>query len=85
LIFAESLGLPGLWRCGVLYGDMWQVAGEDASANQMGRFETKWLSRPDNLAALADLPGQWIDQVQPAAPAENDGARHGFEREPDLW
>jgi hypothetical protein len=25
----------------------------------MGRFETKWLSRPENLAALADLPGQW--------------------------
>ena len=29
----------------------------------MGRFETKWLSRPENLAALADLPGQWIDKV----------------------
>ena len=39
------------------------IAGSAASASQMGRFETKWLSRPDNLAALADLPGQWIDQV----------------------
>jgi hypothetical protein len=29
----------------------------------MGRFETKWLSRPANLAALADLSGQWIDKV----------------------
>jgi hypothetical protein len=28
-----------------------------ASASQMGRFETKWLSRPENLAALANLPG----------------------------
>jgi hypothetical protein len=28
-----------------------------------GRFETKWLSRPGNLAALADLPGRWIDKV----------------------
>ena len=27
-----------------------------ASAGQMDRFETKWLSRPKNLAALADLP-----------------------------
>ena len=34
-----------------------------ASASQMGRFETKWLCRPENLAALADLPGQWIDKV----------------------
>jgi hypothetical protein len=31
--------------------------------SQMGLFETKWLSRPENLAALADLPGQWIDKV----------------------
>jgi hypothetical protein len=29
----------------------------------MGRFATKWLSRPENLAALADLPGEWIDKV----------------------
>src|SRR6476469_1678472 len=34
-----------------------------ASASQMGRFETEWLTRPENLAALADLPGQWIDAV----------------------
>src|SRR5262245_20761123 len=39
------------------------ITGSAASASQMGRFETKWLSRSDNLAALADLPGQWIDQV----------------------
>jgi len=37
------------------------ITGCAASASQMGRFETKWLSRPENLAALADLPGQWID------------------------
>jgi Transposase DDE domain group 1 len=24
----------------------------------MGRFATEWLTRPENLAALADLPGQ---------------------------
>ena len=28
-----------------------------ASASAMGRFETKMLTRPENLAALADLPG----------------------------
>jgi hypothetical protein len=42
----------------------WVVGGRAiidfaASASQMGRFETRWLSRPENLAALADLPGQW--------------------------
>jgi hypothetical protein len=37
--------------------------GHAASASQMGRFETEWLTRPENLAALADLPGQWIDTV----------------------
>jgi len=39
------------------------ISGYAASASQMGRFETKWLCRPENLAALADLPGQWIDKV----------------------
>jgi hypothetical protein len=32
------------------------ISGSAASASQMGRFETKWLSRPENHAALADLP-----------------------------
>src|SRR5712675_1032815 len=39
------------------------ITGSAASASQMGRFETKWLAQPENLAALADLPGQWIDTV----------------------
>ena len=44
------------------------IAGFAASASQMGRFETKWLSRPENLATLADLPGQWIDKVHRRRP-----------------
>jgi hypothetical protein len=40
------------------------IAGSAASASQMGRFETKWLSRPENLTALVDLAGQWIDKVR---------------------
>jgi Transposase DDE domain group 1 len=40
------------------------IRGYAASANQMGRFETKWLSRPENLATLIDLPGQWIDKLR---------------------
>src|SRR5271167_1046575 len=46
----------------------WVVGGKApmdraASASQMGRFEAEWLAGPENLAALADLPGQWIDAV----------------------
>ncbi len=44
------------------------ITGCAASASQMGRFETKWLSRPENLAALADLLGQWIDKVHQRRP-----------------
>jgi len=44
------------------------IASSAASASQMGRFETKWLSRPENLIALADLPGQWIDKVHRLRP-----------------
>jgi hypothetical protein len=40
------------------------ISESAASASQMGRFETKWLSRPENLTALADLSGQWIDKVR---------------------
>ncbi len=42
--------------------------GRAASASQMGRFETEWLARPENLAALADLPGRWIDKVHTRRP-----------------
>jgi hypothetical protein len=41
----------------------WAIEGAAASASQMGRFETEWLARPENLAALVDVPGQWIDAV----------------------
>jgi hypothetical protein len=44
------------------------ITGYAASASQMGRFETKWLCRPENLAALADLLGQWIDKVHQRRP-----------------
>jgi hypothetical protein len=37
--------------------------GSGASPSQMGRFETNWLKRPENLATLADLSGRWIDHV----------------------
>ena len=44
------------------------VMGRAASASQMGRFETEWLAQPENHAALADLPGRWIDTVHQRRP-----------------
>jgi hypothetical protein len=46
----------------------WIVGGkaivrDAASTSQMGRFETEWLANDENLAALVDLSGQWIDCV----------------------
>jgi hypothetical protein len=29
----------------------------------MGRFETNWLAKPENLATLNDLSGHWINRV----------------------
>jgi hypothetical protein len=45
------------------------IAGSAASTSQMGRFETKWLSGPENLVALTDLSGHWIDKVQQRQPS----------------
>ena len=44
------------------------VNGQAASTSQMGRFETEVLTREANLAALADLSGQWIDTVHARRP-----------------
>ena len=34
-----------------------------ASTSQMGRYETEWLATDDNLAALTEPSGVWIDRV----------------------
>ncbi len=44
------------------------ASGFAASARQMGRFETRWLTVEKNLSALANLPGQWIDKVHVRRP-----------------
>ena len=38
------------------------VDHQAASASQMGRFETEVLATPENLAALAEMSGHWIDR-----------------------
>ena len=42
--------------------------GHAASPSEMGRFETQWLAAPQNLSALADLSGLWIDLVHGRRP-----------------
>jgi hypothetical protein len=44
------------------------ITGSAASASEMSHFETKWLSRSENLAALTNLPGQWIEKVHQRRP-----------------
>jgi Transposase DDE domain group 1 len=41
-----------------------------ASTSEMGRFETEWLATEANLAALADLSGNWIDRVHARRPPD---------------
>ncbi len=41
-----------------------------ASASAMGRFETATLTQAENLAALADLSGHWIDAVHTRRPSK---------------
>jgi hypothetical protein len=40
------------------------LEGAAASSSQMGRFETAWLASDDNLAALIELSGVWIDRAR---------------------
>jgi hypothetical protein len=62
---ADRLGLDPVMRQ-VVGGRA--VDAKAASASQMGRFETEVLATADNRVALADLSGQWIDQVHASAP-----------------
>ena len=52
----------------------WIVGGHavrrnSASTSQMGAVETEVLATEENLAALADLSGQWIDKVYDRHPS----------------
>ena len=54
----------------------WIVGGKaiergGASTSQMGRFETELLSTNDNLVALANLSGAWIDAVHRRKPLKS--------------
>jgi len=42
-----------------------------ASTSQMGRFETEVLTLPDNIKALMNLSGKWIDTFRKQVPMRN--------------
>src|ERR1700674_3736429 len=66
--------------------------GHAASPSQMGRFETQWLAAPENLSALVNLSGQWIDLVHRRRPPKgivldmdsSVSPTHG-EQEMSIW
>ena len=68
------------------------ASGCAASASQMGRFETRWLTAEKNLSALTDLSGQWIDHVHARRPPKgvvldmdsSASPTHG-EQEMSVW
>ena len=42
-----------------------------ASVSQMGRFETEILTQPQNLKALINQPGKWVDEVHQRKPVKD--------------
>ncbi|MCP4316480.1 MAG: IS1380 family transposase [Hyphomicrobiales bacterium] len=44
------------------------IKGRAASTSQMGRFETELLATEENLAALTELSGAWVDRVHDRRP-----------------
>jgi len=61
------------------------VAKQAASTSQMGRFETEFLAADENLSALADLSGQWIDRVHARHPPKAIVLDMDSMRQPDPW
>ncbi len=44
------------------------IKGRAASTSQMGRFETELLASNENLAALTEISGAWVDKVHDRRP-----------------
>jgi len=59
--------------------------GRAASPSQMGRFETRWLAAPENLRALGDLSGHWIDVARKMPVGRRSHPGHGLVGQPDSW
>ena len=52
----------------VVGGNASQEDKQAGSTSEMGRFETQILSTQNNLTALMNLSGRWIDKVQQRKP-----------------
>jgi len=46
------------------------IERQAASTSQVARFETEVLTHPDNLTALMNVPGQWVDQIRQRHPIQ---------------
>jgi len=64
---AERLAVDPAMRH-VVGGRAAQADKEASSTSGVGRFETETLSTNDNLTALMDLSGEWIDKVHQRKP-----------------
>ena len=66
----------------------WIVGGkaierQAASTSQMGRFETELLATDENVEALVDMNGVWIDKVHDRHPPKMIILDTGQQRQPD--
>ena len=68
----------------VVGGRASQPEKQAASTSEVGRFETEILSTKENLTALMNLSGQWIDKVHRRQPLEATDPRHGQLGQRDL-
>jgi hypothetical protein len=66
---AERLSVDPAMRY-VVGGRASQPEKHAASTSEVGRFETEILSTKENLTALMNLSGQWIDKVHRRQPLE---------------
>ena len=68
----------------------WIVGGkaierQAASTSQMGRFETELLATDENVEALVDMNGVWIDKVHDRHPPKMIILDMDSQRQPDPW
>ena len=68
----------------------WVVGGkaierQAASTSQMGRFETELLATDENVEALVDMNGVWIDKVHDRHPPKMIILDMDRQRQPDPW
>ena len=78
---ADRLARDPAMRC-IVGGNA--VNGRAASTSQMGRFETGLLATHENLAALSNLGGTWINRLHDRRPPRTIILDMGSSASPNL-